>query len=105
MPVITKNKEGFGKQRFASFSQTKQIATPILNKYGLHVEQHMVSVNGMPAIETIVAHNSGQTIKSLFEVPGFLFNDLKAPRNDSGANISYFKRHTYESILGIIIVD
>jgi len=105
MPVLRKDAKSFGNQAYASLGHVQSIADPILAKYGLDLQQHYISKNQIPAIWNILTHSSGQKVESIFEIPAFLFKDLKSPRNDVGGLLSYFKRHTYVSILGIIITD
>lgn len=105
MPIIQKDSKIYGDQTYASLGHIQSIITPILAKNGLDLQQHYISRDSKPAIWSILTHNSGQKIESTFEIPVFLFKDLKSPRNDVGGMLSYFKRHIYVSILGIIIVS
>jgi FtsZ-binding cell division protein ZapB len=109
MPIIKKDAKSFGNQAYASLGHIQSIATPILAKHGLDLQQHYISKDGRPAIWNILTHSSGQIAESIFEIPEILIpkdeKNIAALRNSVGGLFSYFKRHTYVSILGIIIVS
>ena len=97
-PVILKDTKGYG-YNYADLPTIFKVINPLLKKNGLGFTQLL---NGT-TIETILFHvNTGETIKSITDIP----QDVKlAKMNDFqvlGSAVTYLKRYSLSSILGIV---
>lgn len=97
-PVIHKATKGYGYS-YSDLPTIFGVINPLLKKNGLGFTQLLNS----KTIETILFHvNTGETIKSVTDIP----QDVKlAKMNDFqvlGSAVTYLKRYSLSSILGIV---
>ena len=93
------------KNRFASFASIVEACEEALSKHGLTFSQPIELTPSGPALKTVLIHcESGQTLESL--CPLFLsenkgINTMQA----LGSSITYARRYSLESLLGILRED
>ena len=98
VPILIKNTKGYG-YNYVDLSEIIRIITPILNKYNLGVIQPLTTTG----IKTILYHTvSGDTIESYVEIPQDV--ELKGMNTYQayGSAITYFRRYTLSSLLGLV---
>jgi hypothetical protein len=98
VPVIFQGSQGYG-YKYADLPTILRVINPLLKKHGLGFTQPL---NGK-SITTIVFHiPSGQTIEGTIEIPQGVqlkgMNDFQV----LGSAISYLRRYSISSILGLI---
>lgn len=88
----------FFKSAYAGLDSIVRASRPYLCKNGLSVTQRVLS-NGNPSmyLSTILGHSSGQWIESRM-----LINPAKPDVQSIGSYITYLRRYTYASIVGVI---
>ncbi len=98
MPVASKSSVNpFFKSNYASFSDIVKASRPVLSKNGLSVIQTIVErENGQKYLYTLLMHASGQFIASRLKII-----PLKQDIQEFGKYVSYIKRYTYASIVGV----
>ena len=87
----------FFKKSYADLNSVREAALPILNKHGISAIQPTVFIDGIPFVETILLHESGEYISSLTMIVVDKIND--AQRHGSG--LSYARRYALSSIVNI----
>lgn len=97
-PVILKNTQGYGYV-FADLPAIFDKINPIMKKHGLGFSQLIQGTQ----IETILFHSeSGESIKSLTDIPQNVslkgMNDFQV----LGSAITYLRRYSLSSILGLV---
>lgn len=101
MPTIERSKTVSVGDKFsfdyAPLDQIVEKATPNLTKYGLAVSQ-LVGEGG--SVTTILMHESGQYIGETVTI-----TPTSDRPQDLGSAITYAKRYSYASILGIVAED
>jgi len=99
MPIMGQNAQGYG-YRYVDLAEITRIVVPLLRKHGLGYTQPLCDDG---AIKTILFHYpTGQTIESKVQMP---MNVQLEGMNDFqvyGNAISYFRRYSLSSILGIV---
>ena len=90
----------FLKNHFASLGALIDHTRPILAKYGLAVSQLSFGEGGVAGVETILLHSSGEWISNSMamqvgEEKG------KSTAQVAGSIITYLRRYSYASILGL----
>jgi len=98
VPTIHKGTNGF-KYDYASLSDILEKINPLLKKYGLGFSQPILGSN----LKTIVFHfDSGEFLESEIEIPQDVnlngMNDFQI----MGSAITYFRRYSLSSILGLV---
>lgn len=97
-PVILKDTQGYG-YTFADLPAILEVVNPLLKKHGLGFTQ---PINGSQ-IKTIVYHiESGETIESLTDIPQGVKLSGQNDFQVLGSAITYLRRYSLSSILGII---
>ena len=101
-PIAALNKANpYFKSRYADFSAIVQATRPALTKFGLSVLQNLIDLeDGQKMLYTILMHSSGQYIESRVRII--------PPKNDvqsMSSYITYMKRITYSSLLGVATGD
>ncbi len=92
------------KSRYASLGAVIASCRPILQKYGLTVIQPSHGVNGEAGIETIIFHaESGEWLSSVAMVA--LPPNTKKPGEEAGKAITYLRRYSLQSLLGVYSGD
>jgi len=100
LPIISKNETSYKNQAYASFPALRSITAPLLAKYGLSIRQDPITVDGVIAFKTKVMHSSGQFEESIFLLPSVFTKDTN--RNVISSDMSFYRRHIYMSVLGIV---
>jgi hypothetical protein len=88
----------FYKSSYADLASIMKAAQPVLTKHGLSVTQLPTHINRQPALRTIVAHSSGQSVEDV--APIIL---IKNDPQSQGSAITYMRRYAYAAALGIVI--
>ena len=90
----------FLKNRYASLGAMIETARPVLAAHGLSVSQIVVSYEGQIGVETVLMHSSGEWISNTAILPA---NEEKgkSAAQVAGSMITYLRRYSYASILGL----
>ena len=99
MPIMGQNAQGYG-YKYVDLAEITRVITPLLRKHGLGYTQPLCDDG---AIKTILFHYpTGQTIESKVQMPMGVqlkgMNDFQV----YGNAISYFRRYSLSSILGLV---
>lgn len=99
MPIMGQNAQGYG-YKYVDLAEITRVITPLLRKHGLGYTQPLCD-DGV--IKTILFHYpTGQTIESRVQMPMGVqlkgMNDFQV----YGNAISYFRRYSLSSILGLV---
>lgn len=88
------HKVEFGKTKYAYFNieQLLDKLIPLLEKYELIITQPLSSVNGRPALKTIVYDNGEIIINEAVALP-----DIDDPQK-MGSAVTYFRRYALQSL-------
>lgn len=101
-PIIHKGTEGYGYS-YASFDSIVKTINPLMNKVGLGFTQLVETIEGATGIRTILFHSeSGETIESFVEMPKGVILKGMNEFQVMGSAITYYKRYSISSMLGII---
>jgi len=102
MPIVQKNSSMYGKQKYASFADIVRVSRPILVKNGLSISQTFLG----DILITRLCHSSGQFLESNIKL---ITPDIKDSKinilQEIGKAITYLKRYSYMSIVGIATDD
>lgn len=96
-PVGKTASNPFFKSKYAPLPEVMATIQPLLAKHKLAVMQLMDNLNGEPALTTIVAHESGQEIRST--------SPLLLAKNDPqshGSAVTYARRYGLMAALGLV---
>lgn len=97
-PVIHKGSSGYGYS-YAGLPEIFAVINPLLNKHGLGFTQLVQDA----AIETVLFHvESGETIKSMTNIPQGVQLSKMNEFQVAGSAITYYRRYALSSMLGII---
>ena len=90
----------FLKNRYATLKAMIETARPVLADNGLSVSQIVVSYDGQIGVETVLMHSSGEWISNTAILPA---NEEKgkSAAQVAGSMITYLRRYSYASILGL----
>ena len=83
---------------YATWPQLRDSTRETLAKYKLSIIQHHANTQQDPMMITILKHDNGYW--ELYESPMTKESEYLEPK-DMGGHITYFKRYTYSSILGL----
>jgi hypothetical protein len=98
IPTINKNSQGYGYM-FADLPTIIEKINPILKKHGLGFTQLLQGTN----LETIIFHvESGECIKSLYNIPQNVVLKGMNEFQVAGSAITYFRRYALSAALGIV---
>ncbi len=86
---------------YADLYTVLKLITPILNKNGFILTQPTKLVDGKQVLETNLIHVSGYMHKGEIILPDFSTQEMRA--QELGSLITYFRRYSLVSILGINI--
>lgn len=90
--------------KYANLQCVVQVAKPILQKYGLAVSQLVTGNDHTVGVRTVLMHQSGQFIESEVSLP--LGDEKgKSMAQVAGSIITYLRRYSYASILGLVSED
>lgn len=96
-------KNPFYKSEYASLGAVISATKPIMQKYGVSIHQLTASnVTGV-GIETILMHESGEYISN--EITVDLPQGSKKPGEEAGKIITYLRRYSWASALGLYSGD
>jgi hypothetical protein len=87
----------FFKSKYADLGSVWDAARPVLCKYGLCVMQSTEILGEKIVMSTILAHSSGQWVKS--------YLPLNPSKNDSqgmGAAMTYLRRYSLSALVGVV---
>lgn len=90
----------FYKSKYADLGSVWDAARPVLSKNGLAVMQSTDIVGDKLCMVTMLAHSSGQWVKSILP--------LNPAKNDSqgiGAAITYLRRYSLSALVGVVCDD
>lgn len=91
----------FFKQKYTTLSSTWDACREPLSKYGLSVIQLTNTLdNGLPAVDTILSHSSGQYIACRL-----IMHPVKDDPQGVGSALSYARRYSLAAIVGIAPED
>lgn len=99
-PALKSSLNPHFKSKYADLSTVWEVARPVLVKHGLAVIQAPDVVEGKQALRTTVLHTSGQWISSLY-----LLNPVKQDPQGQGSAMTYARRYSLSSMLGIVSED
>lgn len=88
------------KYNYADLKEVIECSRPALHKHGLLVLQPIVVRDGQTMLETIISHKDGGEVRSQIPIPAHDGNP-----QGMGSYITYMRRYTYASFLGIITED
>jgi hypothetical protein len=90
----------FFKSKYADFGEIVKSSRPALTKNGLSVVQPICIEGDYQVLETILLHSSGEWISSKIKI-----NPPKQDVQSLGSYITYLKRYSYASLVGVITGD
>jgi hypothetical protein len=101
MPAIKFDcKNPFLKNDYASLGAIIAGARPVIAKHGLSVSQLTFGEDGVAGVETVLMHTSGEWISSSISMP-VGEEKGKSSAQVAGSIITYLRRYSLASILGI----
>jgi len=89
------------RNKYASLAHVIDVTSTALKKVGLGVIQPVTNLNGVPAVETILFHESGESIHSIYPLVAVSKQDPQG----YGSAISYARRYSLLSILNLGVDD
>ena len=98
VPMNAKNSHLGNK--YADLGDVIQTAKPILTKNSLSVSQTVFGGEGLVGVSTILMHSSGEWLSDAVTMPIWDQKGLQAIQV-AGSAISYLRRYSYASILGM----
>lgn len=95
-PALKDGENPFFNSEYATLKSVWDTCREPLSKNGLSVIQLPCTLNGKPALRTILAHSSGQWLSEAIEI-----NPSKADPQGIGSAITYFRRYGLSAAIGI----
>ncbi len=95
--AVKDSKNPFFKSQYADLNSVREACMPALNKHGIAVLQPTVVVDGKNYVQTLLLHESGESLTSLTEIKVSKLNDAQA----EGSGISYARRYGLQSFVNI----
>ncbi len=99
-PAIKDSDNPFFKSKYADLGSVWEACRPVLGKNGLCVMQFTEIVNERLMMVTMVAHSSGQWIKSYLPL-----NPTKTDPQGYGSAITYMRRYGISALIGVVADD
>lgn len=100
-PALLSAENPYFKSRYADLTSLVQASRPALTKNGLAVIQQILpDDNGSMVMHTLLTHSSGQYITSRMRII-----PPKSDIQSLGSHITYLRRFSYASIVGIVTQD
>lgn len=90
----------FFKSKYANLTEMKLASLPALTKNELSVDQQIITHDGETYLVTCLGHSSGQWKRSCVSI-----RPAKDDIQSFGSAISYIKRYSYGSLIGIVIEE
>lgn len=100
LPHVAKDSKGYG-YNYSSLSDTLDTVKPLLVKYGFSLSQFE---DGSDSLVTMLLHKSGQFIKGRMKLIELEMKSANKAQQ-KGAVLSYFRRYSIQSILGMAAED
>lgn len=91
----------FFKSKYADLNSIREAVLPPLHAHGISVIQPTITIDGKNYVNTILLHESGETIESLTEILFTKQNDAQA----QGSGITYARRYGLQSLVCIGAAD
>jgi len=91
----------FFKSSYADLNSIREACIPILNAHGIAVLQPMTVNDGVNYINTVLLHESGESIESKTEIICSKKNDAQS----QGSGITYARRYGLQSLVNIGAAD
>jgi hypothetical protein len=88
------------KSNYANLESVLAVTKPTLEKHGLAITQFPVFANGVPGVETIVIHESGEWISATGYSP-----TIKQDPQAVGSAITYLRRYSLAAVCGLTQED
>lgn len=104
-PVIKDKENKFLKFKYASFDAMADYARSILPKHNLNFKQHLIDTKNGTLLITRLNHVSGQWSESRMRITLSLKPKNQNENQELGATITYFKRYSLGSLLGLSVGD
>jgi len=102
--VVTKT-GGQYSYKYASLDKIVTTIKPLLEKHGLAFSQPLSVAEGVRYITTKVWHvESGEIIESVLDIPEYVMTGMNGYQV-TGSAITYFRRYSLETTLGIVAQD
>lgn len=92
---VKESSNPFFRSKYADLNAVREAVMPALNKYGIVVLQPTVHIDGKNFVQTMLLHESGETIESITEILYSKPNDAQA----QGSGISYARRYGLQSLV------
>ena len=83
------------KSKYADLATVRDTVMPTLNKNGLSVLQLPCECDGVPALTTLLMHDSGEWVETTIQLRG------KMDPQGVGSALTYMRRYTLQSIAGV----
>lgn len=90
----------FFKSKYAGLPVVIAVASPILNKHGLSISQHISVEGDNDTMTTYLLHESGQYIAHAMRL-----HLVKSDPQGQGSAVTYARRYSYMSVLGLVADD
>jgi len=103
MHNLSKDAEGYGYE-YLTLPKLIDETRPLLHKYGIAVVQRMASVDGNPAVCTMLLHKSGESIEGTYPITAVTMKQCNDAQQ-MGAAITYARRYGLAAILNIAQTD
>lgn len=91
----------FHKNRYATLASVRNTITKIIGEFGLGVSQHLSLNGGFIECETLVMHESGQSMSSTFSMP---VGEKSTPQQH-GIVSTYLRRYSLMAMFNIVGED
>lgn len=101
LPAGVNSDNPFHKSKYANFTAIVKSSRPALTRHGLSVIQRIIPHDdGFPYLCTMLLHTSGEYLESMVKIA-----PAKQDPQSFGSCLSYLKRYSYASIVGVICDD
>lgn len=97
-PVAKSANNPFYKSSYAPLSEVMESIQPILAKHKLAITQFPTNLDGVSALQTVLVHESGQTLQ-FAPVPLLL---TKQDAQSQGSAMTYARRYGVMAVLGLV---
>jgi hypothetical protein len=97
-PAIKDSNNPFFKSKYADLGSVFDACKDALNNNGITVMQPTSMKDGIVSVETVLLHESGEWISSLYPVKPAKENDPQS----LGSAITYARRYSLASIVGVV---
>ncbi len=98
-PIEKKATNPFFNSSYFDINQLLAVVKPVLSKHGLILLQPLTTVDGKPAISTVLMDDDGENISWDTVLP------TAKNAQDLGSIITYVRRYSLQSLLGLEAVD